>query len=82
MTTSATIDTSNLAFSGLFTTTRGAKQLHALYTNGEAVIIQLDELHAIPFEQNAFNDPDANRVNLFSSMVRNICEMELLHFTP
>ena len=58
------IDTSNLAFSTILTNAKGAKQLPALYKDGEPVIWQPNEYVEIPFEPSAFNDEAANRVTL------------------
>ena len=58
------IDTSNLAFSTILTNAKGAKQLPALYKDGENVIWQPNEYVEIPFEPSAFNDEAANRVTL------------------
>ena len=64
MSSSAMIDTSNLAFSTILTNAKGAKQLPALYKDGEPVIWQPNEYVEIPFEPSAFNDEAANRVTL------------------
>ena len=46
------------------TNAKGAKQLPALYKDGEPVIWQPNEYIEIPFEPSAFNDETANRVTL------------------
>ena len=59
-----TIDTSKLAFGSLIQTSKGAKQLPCLYTNGESVVWQPCDFLEIPFEPSAFNDEMATRVTL------------------
>ena len=68
------IDTSNLAFSTILTNAKGAKQLPALYKDGEPVIWQPNEYVEIPFEPSAFNDEAANRVTLCVSPSVSMCE--------
>ena len=62
--TPSTIDTASLAFCPLYTTAKGAKQLPALYTNGEPIARQPDEYLEIPFEPSAYGDAEASRVTL------------------
>ena len=62
--TPSTIDTASLAFCPLYTIAKGAKQLPALYTNGEPVAWQPDTFQEIPFEPSAYGDPEAIRVTL------------------
>ena len=68
------IDQNNLAFSALFTTAKGAKQLPALSKDGHAIIWQPEDFVEVPFEPSAFNDPDANRVTLCVSPSESMCE--------
>ena len=76
----ATIDTSKLAFASLFTSSRGAKQLPALFLDGEAVAWQPEEYMSIPFEPSAFNDAEASRVTLCvtpsDSLVATIAQLD------
>ena len=58
------IDISNLAFASLITTAKGAKQLPALYKNGDPVAWHAEHFMEVPFEPSAFGDPDASRVTL------------------
>ena len=58
------IDIPNLAFSPLITTAKGAKQLPALYKNGDPVAWHAERFMEVPFEPSAFGDPDASRVTL------------------
>ena len=58
------IDQANLAFSAILTSAKGAKQLPALYNDGQAIIWQPDEYAEVIFEPSAFNDPEATRVTL------------------
>ena len=58
------IDISNLAFASLCTTSKGAKQLPAWYTDGEPVSWQPEHFMEVPFEPSAFGDPEASRVTL------------------
>ena len=62
--TPSAIDTASLAFCPLYTTAKGAKQLPALYTNGEPVAWQPDDFQEIPFEPSAYGDAEAIRVTL------------------
>ena len=62
--TSANLPSENLAFAPLFTTAKGAKQLPALYTNGDPVAWQPEHFMEVPFEPSAFGDPEASRVTL------------------
>ena len=59
-----TIDIPNLVFSSLITTAKGAKQLPALYKNGDPVAWHTEHFMEVPFEPSAFGDPDASRVTL------------------
>ena len=68
------IDQNNLAFSALFTTAKGAKQLPALSEDGHAIIWQPKDFVEVPFEPSAFNDPDANRVTICVSPSKSMCE--------
>ena len=61
---SSAINVSSLAFAPLFTTAKGAKQLPALYTNGDPVAWQPEHFMEVPFEPSAFGDPEASRVTL------------------
>ena len=70
---SLTIDTSKLAFAPLITNSKGAKQIPALYPNGE-VVWQPDEWLEVPFEPSAFNDPEATRVTLCMTPTEGVCE--------
>ena len=72
--TLSSADVSQLAFSTLFITTKGSKQLPALYENGEPVAFQTDEFLEIPFEPSAFNDSEANRVTLCLTPSPSLCE--------
>ncbi len=65
--TPSSVDIFQLAFSSVFVTSKGSKQLPALYENGEPVAFQTDEFLEIPFEPSAFNDSEANRVTLYMS---------------
>ena len=71
---SSTIDTSKLAFASLFTNSKGAKQIPALYANGEAVVWQPDEFLEVPFEPSAYNDVEANRVTLCMTPSDDACK--------
>jgi hypothetical protein len=62
--TPTSVDVSSLAFAPLFTTAKGAKQLPALFKDGEPVAWQPDDYMEIPFEPSAFGDPEAIRVTL------------------
>ena len=68
------IDQNNLAFSALFTTAKGAKQLPALSKDGHAIIWQPEDFVEVPLEPSAFNDPDANRVTICVSPSKSMCE--------
>ena len=57
------INIPDLAFGLLVTTSKGSKQLPALYKDGSSVSWQPDAME-IPFEPSAFQDPEANRVTL------------------
>ena len=46
----------------------------ALYTTGEPVAFSPDEFHHIPFEPSAFNDPEAQRVNLCVTPSAALCD--------
>ena len=76
---STTIDTSKLAFCSIFTNNKGARQLPALFLDGEAVAWQPEEYMSIPFEPSAFNDAagtsfgpgsDASVVASFAELLR------------
>ena len=69
-----TLGTSQIAFAGIIVTTKGAKQLPALYEYGEAVAFQPDEYLEIPFEPSAFNDSEANRVTLCLNPSPSLCD--------
>ena len=71
---SLTFDTSKLAFAPLVTTSKGAKQLPALYTNGTAVVWSPNELLEVMYEPSAYNDPEANRVTLCVNPSEAVCE--------
>ena len=69
-----TLDISQVPFSGIIVTTKGATQLPALYEYGEAVAFQPDEYLEIPFEPSAFNDSEANRVTLCLNPSPSLCD--------
>ena len=56
MTPFTAIDNGKTAFAALLTTTKGAKQLPALYADGSTVVFQSDEFHEVQFEPIAFGD--------------------------
>ena len=72
--TPLSIDISQLSFSALWTTNKGAKQLPALYENGEPVIWQPDDSLEVPFEPSSYADPDAIRVTLSLNPTESVCE--------
>ena len=71
---SSTIETSTLEFAPLFTNSKGAKQIPALYNNGEAVVWQPTEFLEVPFEPSAYNDVEATRVTLCMNPSEAVCE--------
>ena len=75
-----TIDTSKLAFASIFTNAKGARQLPALFTDGEPVAWQPDDFMQIPFEPSAFGDAEASRVTLCmtpsDSLVATIAQLD------
>jgi hypothetical protein len=68
------IDISELAFAPLSVSAKGAKQLPALYKNGEPVVLQPSDALTVPFEPSAFNDPEASRVTLCMNATEAVCE--------
>ena len=70
----STIQTSNLVLPHTFRTRNGAKQLPALYKNGEPVVFQSNETHEVRFEPSAFNDVDATRVTLYITPSASLCD--------
>ena len=69
----STIETSKLEFAPLFTNSKGAKQIPALYKNGEAVVWQPTEFLEVPFEPSACNDVEATRVTLCMTPSEGVC---------
>ena len=70
-----TLDISQVAVSALFVTSKGAKQLPALYQNGEPVVFQADEFLEIPFEPSAcYDNGEANRVTLCLTHSPSLCD--------
>ena len=72
--TPSSVDFAQLAFGVLGTTTKGGRQLPALYTTGEPVAFSPDEFHHIPFEPNAYNCPEAQRVTLCVTPSAALCD--------
>ena len=70
----ATLDISTLALAALYQTRNSAKQLPALFKNGDPVAWQTDDFMDIPFEPSAFGDPEASRVTLCFSPSPELCK--------
>ena len=72
---SSTLDTTNLAFTQITTSAKGAKTLPTLYKNGEAITWQITDLMECPFDASAYDDPDntSNRVTLCLSPSADVC---------
>ena len=70
----ATIDTTNLAFSAISTNGKGAKTLPCLSLAGNSVVWQPAEYLEVPFEPSAFQDEAANRVTLCLNPTDAVCE--------
>ena len=70
----ATIDTTDLAFSAVCVTAKGAKTLPCLTMAGQSVVWQPVEYFEIPFEPSAFQDEAANRVTLCLNPSESACE--------
>ena len=67
-----TVDISELAFAPVLTTSKGSKQLPALFKDGSPVTWQADSME-IPFEPSAFGDAEAVRVTLCLNPTESVC---------
>ena len=71
---SATIDTTDLAFSVISINGKGAKTLPCFSLTGQSIVWQPAEYFEIPFEPSAFQDEAANRVTLCLTPSEGACE--------
>ena len=70
----ASINPATLSLNDVYTTPHGAK-VAQIRDGGGALVIQPNEFLRVPFEPSAFNESDAQRLNLFIEAPRPVLEM-------